>query len=281
MQEDPRSRSRAVVAVVAVGCFEIAAIALLHRMGHIEWMTVPRGSLQSWLAIAPIEDVAAAGLRSIALVIAYWVAASTAAYGAARISRIPGLIRATTWATLPPIRRSIDRAIAATFTAAALASPLTPVMAGEIPSPPEPVVFQLSDHGIPTPVHPPAVDRSIDPTVILPPGVGNAGYTPRPAGGVALDDATDNTEVAGAVLDSSADEKNDIHNVAAGDNLWTITAAHLRLVYPNRELDAAEIAPYWRRVIKVNTPTLRSGNPNLIYPGEEIVLPHPGAPGDT
>ena len=115
----------------------------------------------------------------------------------------------------------------------------------------------------------------------FPPGVGNAGYTPRPAGGVALDDATDNTEVAGAVLDSSADEKNDIHNVAVGDNLWTISAAHLRLVYPSRELDAAEISPYWRRVIEVNTPTLRSGNPNLIYPGEGIVLPHPDPPGDT
>jgi nucleoid-associated protein YgaU len=34
-----------------------------------------------------------------------------------------------------------------------------------------------------------------------------------------------------------------------------------------------EVAEYWRKVIDANRDRLRSGDPNLIYPGEEIILP--------
>jgi hypothetical protein len=54
--------------------------------------------------------------------------------------------------------------------------------------------------------------------------------------------------------------------VRAGDNLWTIAARSL----PD---DTPDIAPYWRRLIAANTATLRSHDPNVIYPGERIVLP--------
>ena len=39
------------------------------------------------------------------------------------------------------------------------------------------------------------------------------------------------------------------------------------------EPSPAEITPYWRRVIVANAGGLRSHDPNLIYPGERIVLP--------
>jgi nucleoid-associated protein YgaU len=55
--------------------------------------------------------------------------------------------------------------------------------------------------------------------------------------------------------------------VAKGDHLWKISARHL-------DTDANhEIAPYWRQLIEVNTPHLRSGDPDLIYPGEVVELP--------
>jgi hypothetical protein len=57
------------------------------------------------------------------------------------------------------------------------------------------------------------------------------------------------------------------HVVVPGENLWTIAAARLGT------RRAAAIAPYWRRVVERNRPTLRSGDPNLIYPGEVIALP--------
>jgi nucleoid-associated protein YgaU len=67
---------------------------------------------------------------------------------------------------------------------------------------------------------------------------------------------------------SDADPGSDSVVVVEGDHLWKISAGHLRP-------DAAdhEIAPYWLEVIDVNTPNLRSGDPDLIYPGEVVELP--------
>jgi nucleoid-associated protein YgaU len=58
--------------------------------------------------------------------------------------------------------------------------------------------------------------------------------------------------------------------VRAGDNLWVIAARALTQHAPPT---TAEIAPYWRRVVAENTPGLRSHDPDLIFPGERIVLP--------
>ena len=63
--------------------------------------------------------------------------------------------------------------------------------------------------------------------------------------------------------------------VEKGDHLWSISAAHLadRLT---RAPNAAEVTPYWREVIEVNKDRLRSGDPDLIFPGETVVLPDSG-----
>jgi nucleoid-associated protein YgaU len=56
--------------------------------------------------------------------------------------------------------------------------------------------------------------------------------------------------------------------VRPGDHLWKISARHLHQNSPD-----SRVSPYWRRVVAVNTPSLRSGDPDLIYPGETITLP--------
>jgi nucleoid-associated protein YgaU len=56
--------------------------------------------------------------------------------------------------------------------------------------------------------------------------------------------------------------------VEKGDHLWKISARHL-----GPGATGGEIAPYWREVIMVNTPHLRSGDPDLIFPGEVVRLP--------
>jgi hypothetical protein len=59
--------------------------------------------------------------------------------------------------------------------------------------------------------------------------------------------------------------------VRPGDNLWTIARNALgdgpRVIAPD------EIVPYWQRMIAANAATLRSHDPNLIFPGERVVLP--------
>jgi nucleoid-associated protein YgaU len=65
------------------------------------------------------------------------------------------------------------------------------------------------------------------------------------------------------------------HRVVPGDNLWTIARDHLAEVRgrPAAQLSDREIAAYWLKVIKANRARLRSGDPDLIDPGERTVLP--------
>ncbi len=63
--------------------------------------------------------------------------------------------------------------------------------------------------------------------------------------------------------------------VESGDHLWKISARHL-----NKTETGLAIAPYWQRVVELNLPTLRSGDPDLIYPGELVTLPDLGRKND-
>jgi nucleoid-associated protein YgaU len=63
--------------------------------------------------------------------------------------------------------------------------------------------------------------------------------------------------------------------VRTGDNLWRIARAEL-VRRGNVRPDDTTIARYWEAVIATNRTVLRSGNPNLIFPGELVALPEPG-----
>ena len=73
------------------------------------------------------------------------------------------------------------------------------------------------------------------------------------------------------VVIASSDADNTVI-VAKGDHLWKISGHHLHRVL-GRQATNVEISPYWRRVIATNRPKLRSGDPDLIFPGEVVTLP--------
>lgn len=62
------------------------------------------------------------------------------------------------------------------------------------------------------------------------------------------------------------------YTVVRGDNFWTISERHLETTL-GRSASLDEVRTYWLRVIEENRDAIRSGNPNLIYPGEVFVLP--------
>ena len=67
-------------------------------------------------------------------------------------------------------------------------------------------------------------------------------------------------------------EQTDKVTVVEGDHLWKISKRHLEGHMQRRPANS-EISPYSRAVIDENMENLRSGDPDLIYPGEVIELP--------
>ncbi len=61
------------------------------------------------------------------------------------------------------------------------------------------------------------------------------------------------------------------YRIVAGDNLWQIAHRILSQFLPHPPTNQ-QIAGYWMDLIEANEVTLRSGDPNLIHPGETIIL---------
>ena len=74
---------------------------------------------------------------------------------------------------------------------------------------------------------------------------------------------------------SPAVEESTQHAAIVGDNLWDLAATRLAARPGQPAATLPEIAAYWVRVCLANQATLRSGDPNVIYPGETIELPSP------
>jgi hypothetical protein len=61
------------------------------------------------------------------------------------------------------------------------------------------------------------------------------------------------------------------HVLQPGEHLWSVADSHLRSVTPAPS--QSDIAAYWRTVVTATAPSLRSGDPDLVYPGESVTLP--------
>src|SRR6266542_1127459 len=135
---------RRAASFLSLLAFELAAVVLLTRLGSVPELRIPWHSLTPWLLNSPVEDVLAAILRNIALLIAWWLLGSNLLYLLARLTRVPSAIRAVRWLTLPVVRRATDHALALTLatslmgggTGAAIAgtAPVA-VMAPQVPGP--------------------------------------------------------------------------------------------------------------------------------------------------
>jgi nucleoid-associated protein YgaU len=60
--------------------------------------------------------------------------------------------------------------------------------------------------------------------------------------------------------------------VAPGDNLWSIAERTLS-TYLGTSPKPTQVDPFWRQIVRLNIPELRSGDPDLIHPGEVVTLP--------
>lgn len=169
----------------------------------------------------------------------WYLAATTILYALANLSRVPSLIRGVPVFTLPGIRRVVDGVMAVSLVAGPSAVLLTPAVAHAE----TPIAAQVYSY-----VPRLAGDRN-DP------------YVPTPAGPGAGTRAPEARS----------------YDVKAGDNLWSIAAAQLaaRSGRAVDEVSETEIRPVWLEIVEANAGTLASGDPDVIFVGEVLVIPTP------
>jgi hypothetical protein len=227
--------------------FVAVSIAGLHRMGNafpLELVLAPGG---------PLEPTLAAALRLVGLTVGYWLAASTVLYLIGRAARIPGAIRALGWATIGPVRRLIDGVVAGAV-----------VLSVGLPS----TAIAMTGPGyIPVPAGDPIETRA--PIAETLPGSILPGTLFLPTRQMPVPEVGDPESVAPQT--TVPNEPTEVV-VKSGDHMWSLAEQRLIQVR-GRGVSDTEIAPYWLQVIGVNLSRIRSGDPDLIFPGEILLLP--------
>ena len=222
-------------------------------------------------AANPADALGAVG-SLVGLAVVGWMLLSTLLYMGAVASGVPALVRSVEWMTIGPVRKVVNHSVAGVLAASTLASAAAPAAAS---SAPEPVVYEMDlatsswlDSGVETQRRSEGIQaaraehtaqRFAESSAIAS-RLGE--YLPQHMGPSAVG-------VVAAV--EAADEAATV-TVVDGDNTWVMSERHLETVL-GRAPTAAELDVYWRAVVSTNADTVRSGDPNLIYPGEELTLP--------
>lgn len=233
-------------------------------------LRVPAGSLRQ-IGSLPPEAAVLAAVRLIAVAVASWLTVSTLLYAVALATRIPTLIRGVRWITLPGVRRVLDALVATTVVASstlavpgmASATEGPPVGAAPRPTPAMPYRPHPAGDGIATP-SPPAPVPSSKPR-----------YVPEAAGNPVPVPAT--LEARRPTAAPTPVPAPNTYVLRRGDNLWSVAGRRVAEHTGKRatDLTTREIGRYWVRLLDVNAPHLRSGDPNVVYPGETVLLPDP------
>lgn len=220
----------------------IAAGVALIRMGRIPGFVVDWSDVGAWLATSPIDLTLAALGRLVALALVAWIFFTTVVYVIGRIAGFdPSSIQ---WLSIGPVRRAADALLAGSI----VLSTLTPTVAVATEFDPPPATISATD---PAYVPFPAGDGAFTPSTTTPE---SSETPPLPAANV------------------ETETREDTITVQPGDHLWGLAAQHLA-THLQRHPSDAEIAVHWRAVVEANTSHLPSGDPDLIYPGDRVVLP--------
>ena len=234
---------------------------LLLQMRRQGWIPAP-GDLFS---VTPEEAIYGA-VWLLAIAFTMWLGVTTLLSVAAYSTRLPSMIRAVEWMTLPPIRRLARRTAAVLL---AVSSLTVTGAAGAAQIPPIPLVVNQPSSTLRIVDHEQAA-RSISTPALIPTVSGSFDSAPEgfhdalPAG-IRL--PLHHRLVKGSFQGETVE-----YRVEAGDNLWSITAEYMSR-YGDRTPTESAITRLWQEVIDLNRNRIRSGDPDLIFPGETILLP--------
>lgn len=263
---------RTLIQMAALGSGVAGSALLLLRLRESSWLPPP-GRI---LTAGPEEAIYGA-VWLLAAAITAWVGLTTVLSVLAYVTRIPVAVRATRWMTIAPIRHLARRAAALVLAVGSL-SISTP--AGAAHAPPVPYAVTAEHPGAAfdpaastvLPASPTAATVPVPMAATSPDGDYPLTSSPD-TGGVIVPVPHLAGGAPGALLDHG--EASVTYTVQRGDHLWSITAGYLA-AHLGRTAGAEEIAPLWNQLIEMNRDLIGSGDPNLIFPGERIVLPRLG-----
>lgn len=216
------------------------------------------------LALMPEELVAAGIVRMAAIGIVAWLLISTLLYLVA--APIPALRTVIGRVTAPVVRRVVDTALAATLSVTVV----SPAVAAE--APPEPIVITVGESSTGEVIIPPGMAIAQPDPTTLPPPRAESSATADPSSGTSRRASPVEAAMFPVAVRSQVREAA-TYQVQRGDHLWSIAENVLKQRSGRSIVPDHEIAPFWRRLIDTNLASLRSGNPDLIYPGEILSIP--------
>ncbi|HUH06725.1 MAG TPA: M23 family metallopeptidase [Egibacteraceae bacterium] len=257
-----------------------AALIGLRWLGPVQLLALPAAEVDWWLRSTSPADTVAAFLHVVALGCAIWLLAGTLLYVLARLSCAPGAIRAVEWSLPPALRKIIDRGLAAALAgSAAIAAPAAALEPPPLGWTAPPQVTQSSE---------PLAARWIESDARGRKEMGSLQPSPSPAGrsqaiapgpGAVILPAGSVDPPGGAPAAARA-PGSDEHEVRPGESLWSIAADAVagELGRPASQLALEDVRRRWRTVIADNLAHLRSGDPDLIFPGDRVTLRTPDDP---
>jgi len=229
---------------------EAALVAALHWVGS-DLYDVPMRALGPWFQTTEPTVALVALARLVGLAIGYWLITTTVLYALSYHLGLDSLTRLLHWVTLPVVRHVVQGVTALSLTGATILAPSAlstlPAMAQHIAVAQGDTTSTTGGDGTYTPGAAGWPSSTEDGSFWLP----NAGLTPAAVGAQ-----------AGAQS----------YIVVKGDNFWTIAENRLRAV-KGGTVTEREVATYWVEVVNANRATISSGDPDLIFPGEEVQLP--------
>lgn len=250
--DDPtRPGLRLAVQTVAAA----VAVGWLHGLRGRSWARLRLGDPIGWMLDQPADAIMALA-RLGALATGGWFVVSVVVCAAVTLLRDGARVRAPSWLTLPATRRLVEAALAT--------SAVSSLVAGAVPVAAQPAA------GIPPPDV--AIPGTAAPDVTTPVGrPPPPGIVPPAATRAADPSAADPGPSAPTSRDAPPAAPADRHRVRAGESLWRIAADRIAGT-PDRSGPEAT-ARYWRRLVAANADRLRSDDPDLIFPGETVLLP--------
>lgn len=246
----------------------------LFRLRSVSWLPEP-GEILS----APPEEAIYGAVWLLSVAVTVWVAFSTILSVFAYATRLPTAIRAVEWMTVPPIRRLARRSAALLMAIGSLS--MAPV-SGATELPPVPFLV-TADQQVGSDTQPTEFAYETPKSIATPaPHRVREDTSDRPAQRINYETPTGIATPAPHRAGQGTSDRpaaSVCYIVRPGDDMWSITDVYLTR-QEDKPPSVARITEVWREVIDLNRNRIRSGNPDLIFPGEKLLLPQWPLTGD-